>query len=67
MDDAQIEEDIKKIRNKITSHLSIFPKHDKIFTTKKKRTILQVQTHKTNELKEVCIDQIFSTFEILNE
>ena len=28
---------------------------------------MQVQTNKSNVLKEVCIDQIISNFKILNE
>jgi len=40
----------------------IYPKHPKIYTTKKKRTILQVQTRKVNDLAEKCIDQVITNY-----
>lgn len=44
--------------------MRIYPKHPKILTTKKKRTMLQLQTRKANELAEKCIDQVITNYPI---
>lgn len=46
------------------NELNIYPKHTNILTTKKKRTIMQAQVSKSNELQSKCIDQIISNLDI---
>jgi hypothetical protein len=50
--------------DKYSTDLSLFPHHRNIHTTKKKRTILQPQTRKANELVEKCIDMIMTNYVI---
>lgn len=47
--------------------IGIYPRHPKMITTKKKRTIMQPQVKKVNELKELCIDQILSSLKFHHE
>ena len=44
--------------------VQIYPKHPKLITTKKKRTILQVQIRKVNELAEKSIDQVITNYPV---
>ncbi len=57
------EKDINSLTNKVNH----FPKHSKIVTTKKKRTILQPQVRKANEMAEKCIDLILTSYPIKSD
>jgi len=53
--------------NNLTNKVNNFPKHSKIITTKKKRTILQPQVRKANEMAEKCIDLILTTYPLKSD
>ncbi len=48
--------------DKLINTVRVYPKHPKIITTKKKRTILQVQYRKVNDLAQKSIDQVITNY-----
>lgn len=48
--------------DEVINSIRTYPKHPKIITTKKKRTILQVQIRKVNDLAQKSIDQVITNY-----